>query len=45
MLVIDVADRGAAEAFVAGDPYGLAGLFEQVTIHGYRTVFKDGQLA
>ncbi len=43
MLVIDAPDRAAAEAFVAGDPYGLAGLFERVTIHGYRTVFKDGE--
>ena len=43
LLVIDAPDRAAAEAFVAGDPYGLAGLFDRVTIHGYRAVFKDGQ--
>ena len=43
MLVLDAPDRAAAEAFVAGDPYGLAGLFDRVTIHGYRAVFKDGQ--
>jgi uncharacterized protein YciI len=44
LLVIDAPDRTAAEAFVAGDPYGLADLFDRVTIHGYRAVFKDGQL-
>ena len=43
MLVLDAPDRAAAEAFVAGDPYGAAGLFDRVTIHGFRAVFKDGQ--
>ena len=43
LLVIDTPDRAAAEAFVDGDPYGLAGLFDGVTIHGYRAVFEDGQ--
>ena len=42
LLIIEAPDRAAAEAFVAGDPYGLAGLFDRVTIHGFRTVFKDG---
>lgn len=32
MLIIDVADRTAAEDFAANDPYGLAGLFSNVTI-------------
>lgn len=32
MLIIDVADRAAAEAFAANDPYALAGLFANVTI-------------
>ena len=44
MLVLDAPDRAAAEAFVAGDPYGLAGLFDTVTIEGFRAVFKDGAL-
>jgi uncharacterized protein YciI len=43
LLVIDTPDRAAAEALGAGDPYGLAGLFNRLTIHGYRAVFKDGQ--
>ena len=43
LLVLEAPDRAAAEAFVAGDPYGLGGLFDRVTIQGFRTVFKDGQ--
>jgi uncharacterized protein YciI len=43
LLVTDTPDSAAAEAFVAGDPYGLAGLFDRVTILGYRAVFIDGQ--
>ncbi len=45
LLVLEAPDRAAAEAFVAGDPYGMAGLFDRVTIHGFNTVFKDGQQA
>ena len=45
LLVVDVADRAAAENFAAGDPYAKAGLFESVAIRGFRTVFKDGQPA
>ncbi|MBL4800910.1 MAG: hypothetical protein JKY45_03380 [Emcibacter sp.] len=33
MLIIEVADRAAAEAFAAGDPYAVAGLFAKVDIH------------
>ncbi|WP_439817769.1 YciI family protein [Zavarzinia sp. CC-PAN008] len=36
VLVLDVADRAAAEAFSANDPYAKAGLFGSVTIHGIR---------
>jgi uncharacterized protein YciI len=42
LLVVDVADRRAAETFAAGDPYAQAGLFESVVIRPFRTVFKDG---
>lgn len=38
LLVIDVADRAAAEAFSADDPYAKAGLFESVTIHAWNKV-------
>lgn len=43
LLIIEAASREAAETFAAGDPYGQAGLFASVQIHGYRRVFRDGQ--
>jgi uncharacterized protein YciI len=45
LLVVEAADRAAAEAFAAADPYAKAGLFESVAIRPYRVVFKDGQAA
>ena len=42
LLVIDVADRAAAEAFAAADPYARAGLFESSVVRPFRQVFKDG---
>ena len=36
LLIIDVVDRGAAEAFSAADPYRSAGLFDRVEIHAWR---------
>ena len=36
MLVIEVADRPAAEVFAAADPYAVAGLFERVEIRAWR---------
>jgi uncharacterized protein YciI len=39
LLVIDVADRAAAEAFAAGDPYAKADLFADVEISATRQVF------
>ncbi len=42
LLILDVADRAAAEAFAAGDPYAAAGLFESVTIHPWRKVLPKG---
>lgn len=39
LIVIDVPDRTAAEAFAAGDPYAQAGLFAEVTIRPTRQVF------
>jgi uncharacterized protein YciI len=43
LIVADVADRAAAEALAAGDPYAQAGVFESATIRPFRQVFKDGQ--
>lgn len=44
LLIIDVADRAAAEGFAASDPYAAVNLFESVVIRGHRTVFRDGGL-
>jgi uncharacterized protein YciI len=38
LIVLDVPDRPAAEAWAQCDPYGKAGLFETVEIHGFRKV-------
>ena len=43
MLVIEAADRAAAEAFAAADPYAQAGLFASTAIHPWRFMFRDGQ--
>lgn len=32
LIILDVADMSEAEAWVAGDPYGKAGLFESVEL-------------
>ena len=42
LLVIEAADRAAAEAFAAGDPYAKVGLFESSVVRPFRQVFKDG---
>ena len=38
MLVYDTDDRAELDAFLAGDPYGKAGLFESVTVLRYKKV-------
>ena len=38
LIVVQAEDRAAAEAFAAGDPYALAGLFEAVTITAMKPV-------
>jgi uncharacterized protein YciI len=38
LIVLDLADAAAAEAFVAGDPYGRAGLFESVIVRPWKRV-------
>lgn len=32
LIILDVAEMSEAEAFVAGDPYGKAGLFDSVEL-------------
>jgi uncharacterized protein YciI len=41
LLVIEAADRSAAAAFAAGDPYGKAGVFEKVEIRSWRAALGD----
>ena len=41
ILIIDVADRAAAEEFAATDPFVEAGLFASTYIFPFRPVFKD----
>ena len=43
LIIVDVADLAAAEAFSQNDPYRKAGLFERVEIRPWRVTF--GQLA
>lgn len=38
LIVMEAEDRAAVDAFTASDPYGLAGLFERVTVRPFRKV-------
>ncbi len=42
LLVFEAGSRDEAEAFAAGDPYALAGLFQSVSIRPWRRVFPKG---
>ena len=39
LLIIEAADRAAAEAFAAADPYAKAGVFEKAIIKATKQVF------
>jgi uncharacterized protein YciI len=41
LLVMDFADKKAAEDFAAGDPYAKAGLFQSVAITPFRKTFPQ----
>ena len=41
LLVLEFASRGEVDDFVAGDPYGKAGLFESVSVTPFRKVFPQ----
>ena len=41
IIVIEAATRQAANAFAASDPYGEAGLFQQVTIRPFKQVIPS----
>ena len=43
--IIEAPDRETVEKLTAEDPFAIAGCFGTVSIHPYRIVFKDGQLA
>ncbi|TCO73401.1 YciI family protein [Rhodovulum euryhalinum] len=38
LVILDVTDRAAAEAWAAGDPYARAGLFDSVAIEEWKKV-------
>ncbi len=43
-LMVDMADRAAAEAFAGGDPFAQAGLFQSVEIRRWRkAIFNPPQ--
>ena len=42
LLLMSFASRAEAEAFVAGDPYGKAGLFQSVTVTPWKKVLPQG---
>ncbi len=39
ILIVDTDDRAEAEAFIAGDPFTKAGLFESVTVTRWRKAY------
>jgi uncharacterized protein len=41
LLVMDFPDRAAVDRFVAGDPYGRAGLFASVRVSPWRKVYPQ----
>ena len=42
ILIIDVADKAAADAFAAADPYSETDLFAETIVQVFKPVFKDG---
>ena len=41
LTIIDTDDRSEAEAFIAGDPFPRANLFENVTVNRWRKAFSN----
>jgi uncharacterized protein YciI len=39
VIVIDLPDRAEVDKFLAGDPYGQAGLFASVAVRPFKKVF------
>lgn len=40
-LIIEAEDRAALDAFLATDPYAIAGLFEKVTVKPMKIAFSN----
>ena len=45
MLVVEAADRAAAERFAAGDPFARNGVFASVEIHPWRASLGSASFA
>jgi uncharacterized protein YciI len=43
VFLVDTDDRKEAEAFIAGDPFSKAGLFEKVTVTRWRKAYFNKQ--
>ena len=43
VYLVDVETREEAEAYIAGDPFTKADLFEKIQIEQWRKAFLDGQ--
>ncbi|MGH6885862.1 MAG: YciI family protein [Geminicoccales bacterium] len=43
LLIVDTDERKEAEAFIAGDPFTKAGLFEKVTVSRWRKAYFNKQ--
>jgi uncharacterized protein YciI len=41
IIIVDTDERKEAEAFIAGDPFTQAGLFEKVTVARWRKAYFD----
>lgn len=41
VILVDLPDRTAADAFAANDPYAKAGVFERVTVTAWKKVFPE----
>jgi len=41
LIVLDLETREEVDRFVACDPYGIAGLFESVTVHPYKIALRN----
>lgn len=41
LIIVDMADKAAVEAFSTGDPYRKAGLWERVDIKGFKAGIVD----